>query len=221
MTMLGSRSPSARLLLAVSVLPLLGCPLLSIEPDEIDVADDAASSDDEIGSDETSPDDEGTSEGEGNDTELDTDTAGKLDMGDGSTGDGDGDPTTDTSTDDGSETTGADVPTCEMPGIVSVGNNPVEVPDAASQVEGSCGGSLGEAIYEFQASAMGVYAISLTEAEFSAVLYVVDDQCEPVPEQCASEPASLQLELAADQIVRLAVDSDADNGSAVLVIEAL
>lgn len=221
------RTWSGRLLVPALLLPTFACPLAAIEPDEIDIADEAGDdgSESEGEASEETGDDSLSSEGTGTDGN-DTDASDTTDPTSGD-GDGDGD-TTDTSPPDTSDDSGSDADSgttdggsCESTGSVGLGETWVEIPDTPSTLESECGGELsGEAILEFVAPEPGTYRFSITGADVTAVLYLVDASCLPLGD-CATEPALLEVVLEADTPSWVVVDSNSGSGSGTLVIEKI
>ncbi|MFV8752059.1 hypothetical protein ACNOYE_16050 [Nannocystaceae bacterium ST9] len=187
--------------MAAGLLTALACGLgaCSIIPEEIDYHDEAG---DDVG--DTSLGDDGG-----------TDSTGETTSQDASTGDGDGDgDTTDTNATDGSET---GTLTCEPMGELVLGPNAVEIVDASASIEGSCGGVEGEAIYSFTASSAGTHVLALSGAEFSGVLYALGADCTPI-DPCAVGEEAIQVDLLANEVLLVVVDSDSGAGAATLTI---
>jgi hypothetical protein len=207
-------------LLTALLLGGSGCGLISIDPDEIDVADE------EVGVDETQGD-------EGVDDDADADTAadgtddngtdnGTDDEGPGDTGTEDtGDESTtgtDEGTSDASDESDTGDPGCEGSDEVVLGDNPVGVDSPASNFMGSCGGSEGERVYSFTSSAEGDHQFSLVGADFTAVLYLLDDTCAEIAETCSTSGEPVTLTMQNGETVQVVVDSDGGTGTATLVI---
>ncbi len=177
------------------VLTLGGCPLLGIEGDEIDIAD------------------EGTDSGEDDtDTNNDSGTEGSSD-----------DIGTEGSSDGGSEDTSGIDCALLVDAVLDLGETEVLLGEADSSLAGSCGGDGPELIFEFTAPASGSYEFELTQTEFKPVLYVLQ-ACVPIDElDCVAGPGDLTLDLTLDQTVYVVVDSDlgVGVGPALLSVTAL
>jgi hypothetical protein len=193
----GSRFPYVRSLWAGIVLvdivlltPVVGCALIGVEPEEIDLA--GASESEGVGeeaSDETG--EQGATEG-GSDTEDDG-------------GDGDGDA--------------ADETGCAELGALplELGSNDVMIDPGESLVEGSCGHPGPEGFYSYVGDE--AVNLEFTLNGFDAALYAVDGLvCLPLVESsCVNTPAVLMVTVEAGQIVHVVVDAaTADGGSGTL-----
>lgn len=200
------RSPAG--LLTVVFLGLSGCGLFSIEPDEIDIADDEVGTDDDVGTDDEAGGSETAATGDAQDS-----TDSLSDGTDDTSGDGDGD--TDTSE---VSTETSDPLLCEARDEVVVGPNDVSVATLVSDFQGSCGGTEGESIYSFTADSAGDYEMALEGPGFSAVLYILGADCVVQTEPCSTAEDSIVVGLAAGETILVVVDSDGGMGDAVLVI---
>ena len=221
---LGQGSGAARLglgIVNIALVGAIGCGLIGVEPDEIDVLDA-----------ETGSEPDGDGDGDPNEGGLDTsgDTTGMA-TGDPSTGDGDGDGDPATTTGDGdgdpSESEGGgdgdgdpnlDVPCDELePIALTPGLNPVTIAAGDSVQDASCGAAGPEQLYSFSAEAGGEVSFSLINADFDAALYSVDS-CFPLNElDCVVSPDTLSVELAPGETVYLYVDAvTAEGGSGEL-----
>jgi hypothetical protein len=201
-------SSRARGLTAIVALGLISsaCALTGIDPDEIDIADG-----DEVGQDESGQDETST------EPSLD-DSAGEA--GTGETGENDQDTTGDTS-DSGSSTTSAEdtgALSCEATDELALGDNAVEAAMAESLFEGECGGSGGESIYSFTASAAGDHSFAITSGDIPAIIYALDTQCSTIAGACAVDASGFVLPLMADETVFIVVDTDGGGGAATLTI---
>jgi hypothetical protein len=195
----GSRFPGVCSLWAgvVVLMPVVGCALIGVEPEEIDWA--AGSESDEAG--ETSQ--AGETEG-GIDTNADDGGDGDGD-GDSAGGDGDGDS--------------ADETDCAELGAVplTLGSNDLTIDPGESVLEGSCGHPGPERIYSY----VGDEAVNLelTLNGFEAALYAVDGiMCLPLVElSCVNTPEVLTVAVEAGQLVHVVVDAALpDGGSGTL-----
>lgn len=209
-------------LLTVLVFSLSGCGLLSIDPDEIDVADDDEA--DEVGEAEDTAGDDAVDTGNGTDTgEGDAESTGS----EGADDDAEQGSDTDFDTDDGTSTNSTGTtddgetgdPICEISdNVVVVGDNDVMVAADASTFEGSCGGSEGETPYSFTAEVAGDHQFSLVGAEFEGILYLIDVDCAEIADTCVTSEDSFTRSLQAGEMVLLVVDSEGGAGAATLVI---
>lgn len=193
-------------LLTVLVSGLSACTLGSIDPDEIDVADDSTDgAADELG-------------GTAAEASADIDD-GEFDTGDASEGTSSEGTSEGTSSDTGGDTSDGD-PSCEASHEVVLGENPVAIAAGTSNFQGSCGGTESETLYSFTVPADGDYEFSLIGAEFSPVLYVLLQDC--VENASCSNTAEPVLEsLSGGETVIVVVDSDGGVGSATLLITGL
>jgi len=213
-----SRSRGAAGLLTVLFTSLPACGLFSIEPEEIDIADDEAGDEASDVGDETGAfDSTGTSDP--NTAGTDSTGDGDGDTSDGSTGDtsdtaAESGTTSDTGTtnDTGMSDTGD--PTCSAPNALVVGPNVVSIAAGPSMFDATCGGLGAETLYSFTAEFAGSYSFELSGAEFAGgVLYLLDTQCAPIFEAC-----ELTIDLVVDETVFLVVDSDSGVGAATVTL---
>jgi hypothetical protein len=187
----------------------VGCSLIGVEPDEIDLAmgsesEGAGSTADSGfesngGSDETGQ--ESTGDGDG-----DSDP-GDGDPGDGDpSGDGDGDPEGHTP--------------CEDLGAVSLilGSNDVMIDAGSSLLMGSCGHGGPEGVYAYTSDAAVNLELTLT-ANFDAALYgALGTDCLPLVENgCVNTPDALTVSVGVGETIYVIVDSATpDGGSGTL-----
>lgn len=194
----GSRLPCVCSLWAgvVLLMPVVGCSLIGVEPDEIDLAMGSESQD--VGE---------TSEQAATEDGIDTnaDDAGDGD-GDGGAGDGDGDA------DEATDCTPFE-PTPLVAGpmdaTIAAGPSQLESPD--------CGNPGPERIYTFSSDAIAVVQLTLT-ADYEAVFYRVDGpSCQPVADSCIPAPDTPLFALDAGEVLYVALDAaTADGGSGTL-----
>lgn len=209
-------------------LPLVGCALLGVEPDEIDFAG-ASESEEGVEEGETA----NASTGEGTDTNQGDSEDGDAGDGDGDPsgdgdgdagGDGDGDASTgnDEAGDGDGDGDGLDETSCQELGATAVvlGTNDVTIAAVPSVLEGSCGHSGPEAIYSFVSEVAGNVEFALS-ADFDAALYAIDGLvCLPLVElECVNTPDLLTIAVEAGQTVHVVVDSAGpDGGSGTLEV---
>jgi hypothetical protein len=187
----GSRFPCVCSLWAgiVLLMPVVGCALLGVEPEEIDLAGASESEGADEASEETG--EQGATSG-GTDTE------------DGG-GDGDGDSANETD--------------CAELGALplELGSNDVTIGPGESVVEGSCGHPGPEGFYSYVSDE--AVNLELTLNGFDAALYAVDGLvCLPLVESsCVNTPGALMVMVEPGQIVHVVVDAaTADGGSGTL-----
>ena len=209
--------------LAISVgfcLTLSACSLIGVEPDEIDYAP----GDSETGE-QSSTGHNGTEgdPGDGDGDPGDGDGDGSPGDGDGSPGDGDGDAGDGDG--DGSPGDGdgdGDPIACEEFGAVEVvdGSNPVAVVDGDSLLMGSCGADGPESVYVYTAANDALITFTLLDAEFDAVMLLVDQNCEPLQELACVTAPDLQISqmMSQGQSLYIVVDSAGGLGNATLEI---
>jgi hypothetical protein len=192
----------------------VGCSLIGVEPDEIDLADgsesEATGDSGNTNADTTSQDDE-SSEGDAGDGD------GDAGDGDGDAGDGDGDP--DSSGGDGDGDPQDETP-CEELGAVALnlGPNDVTITPGPSVLMGSCGHTGPESVYAYTTEADVNLELTLT-ADFDAALYgVVGSVCLPLVENgCVNTPDALTVALGAGETIYVIVDAATpDGGSGTL-----
>lgn len=190
----------------VFLMPVVGCALIGVEPEEIDWA--AGSESDEAGETGVLGETEGgndTSEDDGGDGDGDGETAG---------GDGDG---------DGDGDTAGETDCAELGAVPLVlGSNDVTIEPGESVLEGSCGHPGPERIYSY----VGEQAVDLelTLTGFDAALYAVDGiMCLPLVElSCVNTPEVLTVAIEAGQLVHVVVDAATlDGGSGTLDVVVL
>jgi hypothetical protein len=188
----GSRFPCVCSLWAgiVLLMPVVGCALIGVEPEEIDLA--------------------GASESEGADEASEETgeqaTSGGSDTEDGG-GDGDGDG------DSADETNCAELGALPL----ELGSNDVTIGPGESVVEGSCGYPGPEAFYSYVSDE--AVNLELTLNGFDAALYAVDGLvCLPLVESsCVNTPDTLVVMVEPGQIVHVVVDAAmVDGGSGTL-----
>jgi hypothetical protein len=207
-TCISSRPRAIAGLLTVLVSGLSACSLLSIDPDEIDIAGDSSDGGlDEVGG----TDDEAADDGTEGDLGTETDT---------------GTTAADTGNTDGGDTTGGEEGTtgpgsCEPLDEVVIGDNPVVIEAGPSNFQGSCGGSESETLYSFTASANSDYWFSLVGAEFTPVVYVFENGCAEGADACSNTEDSVLVAMSEGDTVIVVVDSDGGVGSATLVVAGL
>lgn len=171
-------------LAALLWLPLSGCGLAKIEPEEIDIA----------GNTETG----GLTTDTGVDSEAGTDGNDAGGDGDGDPGDGDGDDTG-----DGDGDTPCDAFTVQE---VFDGSNPIEVLDGPSLFDDTCGGPGPEAAYIYVALADGTVQITLSNPTFEGAVHLYDDVlCEEI--DCEPAPQIIDLDVTTGQLVHILIDS--------------
>ncbi len=206
-------------LLALLTIPF-ACTLGSIEPDEIDIADDEVGEEgfDTSNGDGDGDTGEGTDEGDTEGATGDT-TEGTTEDTTEDTSDASDASDTDITTDSGTET--GETPCTDLAPIpVSLGSTEVQIVDGASELAGSCGAAGPEQVTEFTAPADGTYAFSVTDLD--AVVYLSSGVCDPLAELgCAESPSTVEVQLMADEVVFAIVDSNAGAGSATLTITQL
>jgi hypothetical protein len=180
------------------LMPGVGCALLGVEPDEIDVAMGSESEDD-------------------GETGVLGGSAGGSDTGqaeDGGDGDGDNNGTGDG---DGDADEATDCTPFEPTPLVA-GSVDATIPAGPSQLEApDCGNPGPERIYTFSSDAAAVVQITLT-ADYEAVFYRVDGpSCQPAPDSCISAPDIPLFALDAGEVLYVALDAaTADGGSGTL-----
>lgn len=196
--------PAARWALSATTLALaglLGCGLIGVEPDEIDVL-------------------EGTSDGTPNGGDGDGDGDGGTSMSTGVTTDPAGssetNATEDSATDSAGESEGAESAPCGDldPTFLELGENAIAFPPGDSFYEGSCGGAGAEQLYVFESDfeAEMLFQLNGALAE-DAVLYVVDE-CEPLSELACGAPAIEGIAVQPGDSVYVFIDLlDADAGA--------
>ena len=214
-------------LLALASLPLHGCVLVGLEPDEIDIADESGDGADDSGggsAEASGADSMNTGDGDPDtgDGDPDTDTDPDTDP---DTGDGDGD--TDGNTGDGDPNgteeggTGPAATPCDelLPEALDFGETMVVIADGGSELEASCGAAGPEQIFAFSVDVDTSVSFSLVNADFSGALYLVDTICDPLDEvACAPVPGGpLVADLAAGVSYYLVVDTDSGGNATVLV----
>lgn len=177
------------------LLPVVGCSLIGVEPDEIDLA---------MGSESEDEGDTGALSGTDGGIDTNAEEGGDGD-GDDAGGDGDGDP--------------ADGTDCAELGAVplQLGSNDVTIDPGESVLEGSCGHPGPEVIYSYVGEQAG--SLELTLNGFDAALYAVDGiMCLPLVElSCVNTPEVLTVAVEAGQLVHVVVDAAApDGGSGTL-----
>lgn len=189
-------------------LPLIGCGLHGVEPEEIDlnVADDSESG----GASGADTGDTGEAGTDGNESADD------------SGGDGDGDPNSGDGDGDG-ETTGdgdGDTP-CDDLTLAPVveGVNEIEVLDGLSKLEGSCGGAGPEAGYFYTATADGLVQFTLIDAAFEGAVYLIDPSCEEIA--CEPAPHVLEYPMTEGETVYILIDSFSVGGIGSLEINLI
>jgi hypothetical protein len=183
------------------LLSSVGCSLIGVEPDEIDLAMGSESEGAEATGDSgvesnSGPDDTGQSS-----TEGDTGDAG----GD---GDGDGDP--------------EDQTPCEDLGALelNLGPNDVMVEPGPSVLMGSCGHGGPEGVYAYTSDAAVNLELTLT-TDFDAALYAaLGTDCLPLTEGgCVNTPDALTVSVGVGETIYVIVDSATpDGGSGTLDI---
>lgn len=185
----------------VVVLPVAGCALFGVEPDEIDLA---------MGTESEAVDETGEQGGsEGADTNATDGGDGDGDSGTGS-GDGDGDSSNETD--------------CAELGAspIMLGANDVMIDPGVSVLEGSCGHPGPEQIFSYVADEAVNLGFTLTG--FDAALYAVDGPvCLPLVEaSCVNTPEQLTVAVQPGQLVHVVVDAAAaDGGSGTLDVVVL
>jgi hypothetical protein len=190
----GSRFPCLCSLWAgvVLLMPVVGCALIGVEPEEIDWA--AASE----------------SEGTGETGEL-GETEGGIDTNADDTGDGDGDSAGGDGDGDGGS--GGETDCAELGAApLEIGSNDVTIDPGASVLEGACGHPGPERIYSY----VGDQAVNLelTLTGFDAALEAVDGlMCLPLAESsCVNTPEVLTVAVEAGQLVHVIVDAATPEG---------
>jgi hypothetical protein len=190
------------------LMPVVGCSLIGVEPDEIDLAMGSESD----GAAETG--DQGATEGDpttGPSTGPDDTTTGD---GDGEPGDGDGEAGGDGDGDPSNQ-----IP-CEELGAValSLGQNDVAIAAGPSMLMASCGHTGPEAIYSYTTDAAVNLELTLT-ADFDAALYsAAGGVCSPLVEgDCVNTPELLTVSVGVGETIYVIVDAATpDGGSGTL-----
>jgi hypothetical protein len=190
----------------VLLMSSVGCSLIGVEPDEIDLA---MGSDTEAGA---STNADSSFETGGTDTGPDDASGdGDGDPSDGDTGDGDGDPGG-----DGDGDPEADTP-CEELGAVplNLGPNDATIAAGPSVLMGSCGHPGPERVYSYTTDAAVDLELTLT-ADFDAALYaVVGSVCLPLVEDgCVNTPNALMVSLGVGETIYVIVDAATPDGGA-------
>jgi hypothetical protein len=190
------------------LMPVVGCSLIGVEPDEIDLAmgsesEGAADTDEQGGTEgdpttgpNTGPDDTTTGDGDGEPGDGDGEAGG----------DGDGDPSD-------------QIPCDELGAIaLSLGPNDVAIAAGPSMLMASCGHTGPEAIYSYTTD--GAVNLELTlSADFDAALYfAAGGVCSPLVEgACVNTPEPLTVSLGVGETIHVIVDAATpDGGSGTL-----
>ena len=190
------------------MLSVVGCALLGVEPDEIDLANGSESEDGAEDTGDGASTNADTYQGEEGDGDPggdgDGDDAGDGD-GDGDTGDGDGDGDGD----------GIDETSCDELGAtpLQLGENDVLIAAGVSLLEGECGHAGPEHVFSYVSEDAADLEFTLT-SNFDAALYAVDGAvCLPLVElMCVNTPESLIISVEAQQLIHVIVDSAAPDG---------
>jgi hypothetical protein len=168
---------------ALLSLSVVGCALIGVEPDEIDLA---MGSESEAGEGETGDGNSGEGAEAGQDEAM---------------GDGDGDPNAEVPCEELGATP------------LALGPNEVMIPAEASSLEGTCGHDGPERVYSFISEEAGNVQFTLTADFDAALYAVDDAICLPLVElSCVNTPESLTVAVEAQQLVHVVVDSAVPDG---------
>ncbi len=188
----------------------VGCSLIGVEPDEIDLAEGS-----DTGAEATGGSEQGATESATEGDPDTDDTIGPDDTGDGDPGDGDGD----TDNGDGDGDPRNETPCDELGAeVLSLGPNDVTVAPGASVLTGSCGHPGPEGVYAYTTDGAVNLELTLT-ADFDAALYgVVGSTCLPLVEDgCVNTPDALTVSLDVGETIYVIVDAATpDGGSGTL-----
>jgi len=196
--------------------PAVGCGLIGVEPDEIDVLDgDTSGASEGPGGSDTGGSDGESATGDGDPSNGDGDGDPATGDGDGdATGDGDGDATGDGDGD--GDTTGdgdGDDSPCDQLEVTAAveGDNLVDIPDTIGLLTTECGADGPEQLFLYTAAAPATVDFVFTpDADVVASVYLLDLSCDPAaPLACVTTPDAAQLMMEQGQSVYVVVDSPA------------